>query len=65
MPNPHRPKIKDGRLWVQSACTVGLTALIAIALNGALAAPESLGRPIAPTQSPTAVEGPFLSLTGG
>ena len=44
-----KESLKDNRLWIQSTLTVGLSALLAVVLNGALAAPATMGEPVTPT----------------
>lgn len=58
----HNP-IKDSRLWLQSALTIGGTVLVSIALNGALAAPTALGDPQPSPSHIVQSESPYTALS--
>lgn len=61
MPNL-KTAIKDSRLWLQCLLTILASVALALSLNGALAAPTTLGDPVGPTNTGTAVVGAVQSL---
>lgn len=57
MPINLKTALKDSRLWIQSLCSVTASILLALALNGSLAAPTTVGDPGVPLDQRSAVVG--------
>lgn len=62
MSNPYKPKLRDKRLWFQSLGTIGATAVLAIALNGALTGAQGASTPQTTTDHSAPAYGPVAAV---